>query len=478
MRILSANTREGQSFIGLMACMVIAVAWYFVPHPAVAVLGFLPALFVGTLRVPFVLSLLFIIFSFFRIHEAYTFLYPLKIPSMLAIACFGVLTWSFLTRQISPYWSPLLTAFATFFVIVTLQTPFAQNVGTAIGYWNATYVKIGAMVLAVCWLTRQPKDFILATRMFVIAGILVGMVAIYNKHAGIGLVEGTRVTISRELDSLLGDPNDLSLVMSFPASFALALATTREAGKKTQWLGVIGYCVAFYAVICTQSRGGLMGICAATGIVGWFRIQNKMILVGIMVVAALILPVAAGISSRSSGGAAEEGIDESAMGRIYAWQAAINMSLAHPIRGVGLNNFVPNYYAYSPHWDGKNHAVHSTWFGVLGETGWVGLIAFVTMVVVTVKTALRSANLLQKPDVDGNYVPEARIMSLATAAGIFGFLASGTFLTMGFVWPIYILLSLTVSVEYFARGFRPHPSVRKEDRFTKKATDQALAPSQ
>ena len=74
MRLLATYTREGQSFIGLLACLFIGLLWYFVPHPAVALLGFLPAMFVGTLRVPFVLSLLFIIFSFFRIHEAFTFL--------------------------------------------------------------------------------------------------------------------------------------------------------------------------------------------------------------------------------------------------------------------------------------------------------------------------------------------------------------------------------------------------------------------
>ncbi len=49
----------------------------------------------------------------------------------------------------------------------------------------------------------------------------------------------------------------------------------------------------------------------------------------------LALIVLAGISDRASGGAAEEGVDESAMGRIYAWQAAINMAIANPFTGVG-----------------------------------------------------------------------------------------------------------------------------------------------
>ena len=51
-------------------------------------------------------------------------------------------------------------------------------------------------------------------------------------------------------------------------------------------------------------------------------------------------------------------------GGFYAWEAAVGMAIDRPLTGVGLDNFYYNYYFYSPHWDGLNHAVHSTWFGV------------------------------------------------------------------------------------------------------------------
>jgi hypothetical protein len=44
------------------------------------------------------------------------------------------------------------------------------------------------------------------------------------------------------------------------------------------------------------------------------------------------------------------------------------------------------------------------------------------------------------------YQPATHAMAQALVAGIAGFVVSGTFLTQGFTWPIYILLALSVGV--------------------------------
>lgn len=129
------------------------------------------------------------------------------------------------------------------------------------------------------------------------------------------------------------------------------------------------------------------------------HIKSKTLVLVLGAVAAIALYAFAGISGRESGGAAEDGIDASAMGRLYAWEAAFKMALHHPFTGVGLDNFYFNYYFYSPHWDGINHAVHSTWFGVLAETGFVGLAVFITLIVSLIRTSLKSISLLT-PDSD------------------------------------------------------------------------------
>ena len=409
--------------------------------------GLLPLAALFAFSNPFVLCLGFVIFSFFRVHEAFPALGPLRIPQMLAAPTLLVLCWHVLVkRSIELYWSRSLTIFTIFFGLVTLGLPFAANRPESIGYWMATYWKIAIMTLAIAWLTRRPRDFAAASHAFVVAGVLIASVALYNKAHAIGLVEGTRATISRDTGSVLGDPNDLSLVLLFPLSFAVSLFTCR-----TSWLSALfglaasGAIVA--AIIATQSRGGLLGLLTVFGVFGLRMIKSKALLLGIVGVAVPVLFAAAGISGRSSGGAAEAGaIDESAMGRIYAWGAAWNMATTRPLNGVGLNGFVSNYFAFSPHWDGHNHAVHSTWFNVLSETGFPGIITFFAMIVTVEISAYLSLRELEKP---GAPIP-ARAMGNAVLAGVAGFCVSGTFLTQGFTWPIYVQLALGTAVSNFA----------------------------
>ena len=198
------------------------------------------------------------------------------------------------------------------------------------------------------------------------------------------------------------------------------------------------------AVIATQSRGGLLGSLAVFGIFAIKMISSKTLLIFLGLFASAILFAAAGISDRASGGAAEEGIDASAMGRLYAWEAAIGMAVDNPLTGVGLNNFYANYYFYSSHWDGLNHAVHSTWFGVLAETGILGLIIFICFIGSLIRTARSTLKSLSSDS--NHYSPHLIASANSVYAGLMGIIVSGTFLTQGFNWPIYILAALTVAV--------------------------------
>lgn len=444
------SSRLLQTTVALGFSGLLALPLFALPHPAVLAAGaVLPLAACVAFRVPFALCLGFVIFSFFRIHEAFPVLMPLRIPQLLAIPTLAVLAWHVLgTRRIQPYWSRELSWFGVFFALVTIGVFTATSRPTAMTYWTATYVKIALMVMAIAWLTTAPRHFAGASRAFLVAGATIAYVTLYNQAHEIGLVEGTRVTIGRDIQSVLGDPNDLSLVLLFPMAFAVSQATTKGLGRFWRLTGCVTVAIMIAAIIATQSRGGLLGTMAIFAIFGARLIKSKVLLITIGVFAALVLFAAAGISGRASGGAAEDGIDESSMGRIHAWGAAINMATARPLTGVGLDNFLSNYYAYSGFWDGKNHAVHSTWFGVLGETGFPGIITFIGMVIVTIASALKASRRLDRLDAH----PAAQAMGRALTAGLVGFCVSGTFLTQGFTWPIYIQLALTVAISRYAKG--------------------------
>lgn len=443
--------RLKQTGVALLACLPVTMLWLQLPHPVIAAIALLPMLIALGLRAPFLLCLAFIAFSFFRIHEVFPALYPLRIPQLLAVGTLASLLLNLVSGRLQIFWCRELSLFMLFFLLVVLGSLLATNRAAAMDSLSGTYVKIAVMVLAISWLLRENRQLRLLLLTMMLCGICVGVVALYNKAHGIELVEGTRVTIGRSIGSMLGDPNDLALVLIFPASFALACALTP--GLRWPWklLGGIGFFVVSCAIIATQSRGGLLGICAVSGIFAWRRVKNKALLISLGIAALGVLFALAGVSERASGGAHEEGIDESAMGRIYAWQAAIGMALHHPLTGVGLNNFISNYFEYSPHWDGQNHAVHSTWFGVLAETGVLGFVTFVALILMIARIAIRSLKHPVSQPGSATYEPLIYACAQSVQAGLAGFCVSGTFLTMGFTWPVYILLALAVGLQQHCR---------------------------
>jgi probable O-glycosylation ligase (exosortase A-associated) len=394
-------------------------------------------------KISTVFIILFILFSYFRLHEVFIVLMPLKIPKMLALASLLAIAWHlFISKSLKPHWSSTHLVFVIWFVWLTVCVFSASNKGMAIEYWTGVLVKVFIMVFAISWWLTRFSHFSLVRMGIMISGVLVAVVALSNKMNGIGLVEGTRVTISREYRSQLGDPNDLSLVLMFPVSFLAAELFDKGANKYRRIFAAVGLLLAISGVIATQSRGGLLGIAAILSFFLYQKVKNPLVVGLCAAVAMLAMMIFAGIGDRQSGGAAEDGVDASAMGRIYAWQAAINMALSNPLTGVGVDNFYVNYYFYSPHWDGKNHAVHSTWFQVLGETGFVGIGIFALLIASIYRSLSRvyCINAL-------NHNDQVAVNANALKAGLIGFMVAGTFLTQAFTWPLYIILALTIALE-------------------------------
>ncbi|TCT06568.1 O-antigen ligase family protein [Aquabacter spiritensis] len=398
-------------------------------------------LVVAGFKRPAIPCLFFVIFSFLRVHEAFPFLIPWRIPQLLAQLSIVVVFWHLvLARSMKPFWSRELALFAAFFLITTATIVTSTNREQSYVQWADVYLKIGVIVLVLTWSTRAATDFQLIARILTLFGAAVSLVAIDNWFDGEGLVEGTRVTIGRAMGSVLGDPNDLSLALLFPLSFAVALAVGRV-NVVDRLIGLAGTSTILLGILFTQSRGGLLGVAALFAVFASRMIKSKILLIGIGAAAVVFLFVVAGIGGRSSGGAGQ-GIDESSEGRLNAWHTAWNMAVARPLTGVGLGNFADNYWEFTPYWDGKAHAVHSTWFGVLAETGFPGLLVFLAMVGTTGLVSWRCLKMVNRPGAD----PRLHTAAAALSAGLASFCVSGTFLTQGFTWPFYIIFALTISL--------------------------------
>jgi len=434
----------------LFICTLISFLWFQTEQPIFAIiLCALPIGAIIVLKNPFLIVLGFIIFSFFRMHEVFPFLMPFKLPLLLAFGSLVSIAWGiFISKKIKMFLSTELITFMMFFIVVCIGILFATNREVSIQTMTDVYVKVAIMLFSIAWMATNKDLYPLVIRVFSVCGVIVGSVALYNKSNGLELVEGSRVTIGRGIGSMLGDPNDLSLVLLFPAGFALSLLLGGKHHRMDQLLGLVTITIIFFAILATQSRGGLLGLISVFGVYGWFKVKNKALLISVGILSLTVLFTIAGIDERTSGGAHEEGIDESAMGRLHAWMAAIRMAIHNPLTGVGIHNFYYNYFDYSSYWDGKNYVVHSTWFGVIAETGFLGFSLFMTMIGKCILGLLKVIKHVKKLSTEKTAEYKyLYTMNLALLSAFTGLLVAGTFLTMGFTWPLYIILALSIAFQ-------------------------------
>jgi O-antigen ligase len=168
------------------------------------------------------------------------------------------------------------------------------------------------------------------------------------------------------------------------------------------------------------------------------------LLISCGVVLGGLLFTASGISNRHNGTDVEN--DESAQTRLNAWRAGTNMALARPLTGVGMGNFVTQYWNYAPWHSHHAYTAHSIWFLVLGELGFPGFLTFVCMIIscfgVNISTAQRLAKLSTSA--------ELRVLPSALIAGLGGFCVAGSFASFSYQWPPYLILGLTVSLSRLA----------------------------
>ncbi|NRA22499.1 MAG: O-antigen ligase family protein [Oceanospirillaceae bacterium] len=449
MYIEKLDRKLQQILIAIICCLLLAFIWHLIPKLSMGLLALIPAFLILSLKAPFSLCLAFICFSFFRIHEIFPVLYPLQIPQWLAVSTLFSMVFNIWAKKINIFFSRELMLFSFFAGLVFLGTLLATNRSLAISSFLDNYLKISVMVFAISWLLSTRAQFKGLITTMILCGLITSAATLYNKVNKLELVEGTRVTIGRSIGSMLGDPNDLALVLLFPAGFCLAYALTKGINPWIKGFCILIFVAIFSAIIATQSRGGLLGALSVCGLFAWKNVKNKVLILSLLPIVALLLIFLAGLDQRESGPLNEMSIDESAMGRIYAWQAAFNMALHHPFSGVGIDNFFPNYFFYSQYWDGLNHAVHSTWFGVLAETGFLGLWVFVAMIIRLFILSKKSLLYLEKTN--HFYDPVLYANAQAIQAGLVTFCVSGSFLTMGFTWPIYILLSMTIALDNYVR---------------------------
>ncbi|HEY3821740.1 MAG TPA: O-antigen ligase family protein [Polyangiaceae bacterium] len=187
----------------------------------------------------------------------------------------------------------------------------------------------------------------------------------------------------------LDDPNELSVFIGavIPLLFAVGLpirnAASNRGPKQQKLAGTIAFAmigVGLYAVILSQSRGGQLVIATVLALMFVARFGKK----GLLVAAILTLPVLL------LGGRDDADADESSMDRLELLTEGVTLVIAHPFRGVGVNQFADQ--VGSP----LHLTAHNSYLLAAAETGFPGFFCWSGLMWTSLKiplTALRTAAL-------------------------------------------------------------------------------------
>jgi putative inorganic carbon (HCO3(-)) transporter len=239
------------------------------------------------------------------------------------------------------------------------------------------------------------------------------------------------------------DPNyeALSWVMSEPLGIWLIRYDDSELWKFAGWICTP---ILAFAVFVSQSRGGLLALIVMAGL-GWMKSRHKMRFLlgaaGIIVVLLSIAPAQAFQRFRDIriNGQLPTGAELSALYRIELGRAGLHMMEAHPVFGVGLNEFKDLEFHYNPtlaFLEPIPHIAHDTYVQ-LGAEGGVPTLALYLAILAATLLSCRNARKL--PGVPENIAALAWAFQL----GLIGYMVAACFLSAQYVKEPWVLISLT-----------------------------------
>jgi len=253
---------------------------------------------------------------------------------------------------------------------------------------------------------------------------------------------------------IYSNPNDLAALALLPLSLAAALLVTerRVWVRAVAWGGVV---VLPLLILMTQSRGGIL----ALSVVGVFALGGKLRrlrpLVLTAAAAVLIVTVTpASVWERMTGlskamdthSLRDADPEGSAEARYDIWHVATRIIADHPWAGTGVGTYREVHAEYAPTVDLGSRAAlgsrdtHSTYLNVLAETGYPGLLLFLTVVLSTLYRAERTRKRCQRTMLASSQ------QLLYLELGLVGFCVAGFFGSFARLAFLYLDLALVWAV--------------------------------
>jgi len=259
----------------------------------------------------------------------------------------------------------------------------------------------------------------------------------------------------------LGDNNGVAvgMLMLVPVLTALAATSKWKLEKYICYFLVVG---VLYRAISTYSRGGFLAM-LGLGLHYLLRTKRKIrAILAVAIIVGIIYPVLPnafwdrmGSIQTAANANDDTEMDASSAGRLHFWKVAVVLADAHPVLGIGFDSYNYQYdlYDFSNGAYGRLKAVHSAWFGMLAEMGYVGLTIFILLILNAFYVNFRARRLAKtRPDMK-NLV----IYGTALEGALVAFAVGGSFVPHQYNEMLWHFIALTVVLDRLVRDRMTSP---------------------
>ena len=341
-----------------------------------------------------------------------------------------------------PSFNSILILLVIFYLWTCLTTFFGVDSDLSHGDWLAFTKTLLLMVFILLYMNK--KHWLFAT------------VAVFTLSIAMTGVKGGLYTVLTGGGSRIfgppgtawGDNNGVSVAMLIVTPLVFAFSNFVDQ-KYQKWMIYGATALCFACLLGTHSRGGLVGL---LGVVAFVIMRSNKKFISVIVLGFTLI---IGYNFMPSHWHERMGTiktyeeDASSMQRIIQWKYAIDIAKERPLFGNGFDAFYhqPYYYKYIAHID-ENRAVHSNYFQVLGEHGFIGIGMFLLLIFLLIQKAEKAAKKALKA---GKCLLEANFLK-ALQFSIVGFSANGLTVNMAYLDLYYYLIAFVVMLIWYVEG--------------------------
>lgn len=348
--------------------------------------------------------------------------------------------------------NPAVKAWGVFLVWLAICTYFAVYPDNAM-YQLETVLKI-QLVTFVTMLTMHNFE-----RVNQLIWVIVFSIGFYSVKGGaFTLMTGGNFHVYGPEGSYIAENNTLAVavLMIIPMMVYMNRFPPHRLVKKIMPLCIF---LSLASVVGSQSRGAILAIGAVAAFYWWQSKSKALTLVVFLMLGGFGVMFMPSTWYDRIAGIADYEQDSSAMERLYAWEYSIAVANDR-LTGGGFASWSREQYAkYVPHAT-KAFVAHSIYFGVLGDSGWPGLMLFL-LVLFLVWRQLNQVIALTRDDPDKqDYMFLAQMLKISVIA----FMSGGAFLSLSYFDLAWHIMAITVAMTEMTRG-----NLRSDTAESKKA---------